>query len=269
MSALSTALGLIGATTVDGPAPPILFLHGVGSDKSVWQPQLDHFNGRRRAVAIDYPGYGTSEMRSANRDDFARSASAALDALGIERAHVCGLSLGGIVALTMHRLAPKRCLSLTLADTFAIHPEGRDIHDRSVAASKAMPMAELAAARAPMLLANDASPAIRSAVIATMARIDPAAYRQGAAAVWLADEREAAVAIAAPTLILVGQEDRITPPALSAELAALAGTSVTPRPPVELVEIAAAGHLANIEQPAAFNSALDQFLAKADPFSKG
>ena len=77
----------------------------------------------------------------ATRDDFARAALAVLDALGIDRAHICGLSLGGVVAIAMHRLAPERCASLILADTFAVHPDGQAIHDRSVAASQAMTMA--------------------------------------------------------------------------------------------------------------------------------
>ena len=55
-----------------GAGSPILFLHGVGSGKSVWNPQLDHFGATRRAIAFDYPGYGTSEFaEGATRDDFA------------------------------------------------------------------------------------------------------------------------------------------------------------------------------------------------------
>ena len=78
-----------------------------------------------------------------------------------ERAHVCGLSLGGVVAIAMHAMAPDRCASLIIADSFAIHPDGQGIHDRSVAASRSMTMRELADARAGMLLgsARDAAPA--------------------------------------------------------------------------------------------------------------
>ena len=82
-------------------------------------------------------------------------------------------------------------------------------------------MRELAEARAGLLLGSAATPDLRAEVIDTMAAIDPAAYRLGAAAVWLADQRDRAAAIDVPTLILVGEEDRITPPALSEELARL------------------------------------------------
>ena len=267
---LQTSFGQTGVSQAgNGSATPILFLHGVGSDKSVWRPQLEHFGRARRAIAVDYPGYGESEARAgATRDDFARAALAVLDTLGIATAHVCGLSLGGVVAIAMHHLAPDRCASLIIADSFAVHPDGQAIHDRSVAASSAMPMAELAAARAPALLGAAAGDAIAMEVIATMCRIDPAAFRQGAAAVWLADQRDRVARIAVPTLVLVGDEDRVTPPALSLELFETVGTALEVRPLVELVTIPAAGHLANLEQPAAFNRAVEQFLAKAEEMGK-
>jgi 3-oxoadipate enol-lactonase len=270
MGSVRTSVGNIGVVEAGGgAATPILFLHGVGSDKSVWHPQLDFFATRRRAVAMDYPGYCDSEARvGATRDDFARAAVALLDALGIERAHVCGLSLGGVVAIAMAHLAPGRCASLILADSFAVHPEGQAIHDRSVAASGAMTMAELAAARAPSLLGAAASDAVKDEVIATMGRIDSAAYRQGAAAVWLADQCERAASIAAPTLVIVGDEDRITPPALSHDLARLVGSALDARPSVELVTIPGAGHLANLEQPVAFNRAVDEFLTASESKAK-
>jgi 3-oxoadipate enol-lactonase len=271
MGSIQTSVGKIGMVEAGGGAAiPILFLHGVGSDKSVWHPQLDFFARRRRAVAMDYPGYGDSEARAgATRDDFARAAVALLDALGIGRAHVCGLSLGGVVSIAMAHLAPGRCASLILADSFAVHPDGPAIHDRSVAACHAMTMGELAAARAPSLLGTGASNAVKDEVIATMGRIDPAAYRQGAAAVWLADQCERAASIVAPTLVIVGDEDRITPPALSHDLARLVGSALDARPGVELVTIPGAGHLANLEQPVAFSRAVDQFLTASESKAKG
>ena len=257
MGQVQTARGRIGFDEFgSGGATPIVFLHGVGSDKSVWAPQLDHFSRARRAAAFDYPGYGESTyVDGATRDDFAASILAAMDALGIDRAHVCGLSLGGVVAIAIHAVAPERCASLIIADSFAVHPDGQAIHDRSVAASWSITMRELAEARAGVLLGSVATNELRSQVIDTMAAIDPAAYRAGADAVWLADQRDRAAAIDVPTLILVGDEDGITPPELSEELARLITGS-------QLVRIARAGHLANAEQPQAFNSAIESFLAQ-------
>src|SRR5437868_5573404 len=185
-----------------GGATPIVFLHGVGSDKSVWHPQLGHFGAERRAIAFDYPGYGDSDPAplGTTRDDYAAAILSALTALGVERAHVCGLSLGGVVAIALHHAAPHRCASLILADTFARHPEGPGIYERSVAASE--DMRALAEARADVLLAQPADPAVRDEVVETMARIDPAAFRIGAEAVWLADQTDRAAAIEAPALVL-------------------------------------------------------------------
>lgn len=255
MSAIKTSLGRIGFAEENGGGTPILFLHGVGSDKSVWAPQLAYFGRGCRAVAFDYPGYGESDsIAGASRDDFALATLTALDALGIERAHICGLSLGGVIAIAVHALAPQRCRSLILADSFAVHPDGRGIFERSVAAST--DLRALAEARVDVLLAQPADPEIRAEVVETMAKIDPAAYRIGAEAVWLADQRDRAAAIRVPTLVLCGSEDKVTPPALSRELAALI-------PGARYAEIAGAGHLSNLEQPAAFNRLVEEFIADA------
>jgi len=238
-----------------GEATPIVFLHGVGSDKSVWRPQLEHFAKTRRAIAFDYPGYGESDaaIQGTTRDDYAAAILSAMDALGIAEAHICGLSLGGIVAIAIDHLAPARCASLILADTFAAHPEGRAIYDRSIAASGGL--RAMAEARVDLLLAQPADPAVRSEVVETMSRIDPAAYRIGAEAVWLADQRARAGAIAKPTLVLVGNQDLVTPPELSSDLA-----DRIPGARIQVIENA--GHLSNLEQPDAFNRAVDEFLSR-------
>jgi 3-oxoadipate enol-lactonase len=240
-----------------GGATPIVFLHGVGSDKSVWHPQLGHFGAERRAIAFDYPGYGDSDPapRGTTRDDYAAAILSALSALGVERAHVCGLSLGGVVAIALHHAASERCASLILADTFASHPDGEGIYERSVAASENM--RALAEGRADVLLAQPADPAVRDEVVETMARIDPAAFRIGAEAVWLADQADRAAAIQAPALILCGAEDKVTPAELSRELA-----QVIHGARYEAIEHA--GHLTNLEQPDAFNRIVETFIRRFD-----
>ena len=255
MSAVETALGRIGVSEKGaGSATPIVFLHGVGSDKSVWTLQLEHFGRSRRAIAFDYPGYGESDLLpDATRDDFAAAILAGLDALGVERAHICGLSLGGVIAIAMHSAAPERCATLILADTFAVHPDGQAIHDRSVNASRNAGMRAIAEQRVGALLAPATSEAIRKEVIETMAGIDPQAYRLGARAVWLADQRERVAAIDVPTLVIVGTLDAITPPGLSDELGAMIGGARVER-------IEGASHLANLDRPDAFNHLVDEFI---------
>jgi 3-oxoadipate enol-lactonase len=240
-----------------GDATPIVFLHGVGSDKSVWHPQLDHFGKTRRAIAFDYPGYGDSDPApvGTTRDDYAAAIHSAMEALTVTQAHICGLSLGGVVAIAIHHLAPERCASLILADSFAFHPDGRAIYERSVAGSRDLPA--MAEARVDVLLAQPADPEVRREVVETMSRIDPAGYRIGAEAVWLADQRDRAAAIRVATLVLCGTEDKITPPALSDELAGLITGA-------RIETIQNAGHLTNLEQPGEFNRIVGTFIRAVD-----
>lgn len=253
MAAIDTDRGRIGVAEQGEGGTAILFLHGVGSDKRVWRPQLDFFGRSRRSVALDYPGYGESgpAPEGTSRDDYARSVLAAMDSLGINQAHICGLSLGGVVAIAIHAAASERCASLIIADSFAVHPEGQAIYQRSIAASA--DLRALAEARADVLLAQPADPALRSEVVETMAGIDPAAYRIGAEAVWLADQIERAGAIRVPTLVLCGSEDKVTPPRLSGELANMI-------PGARYSVIGSAGHLTNIEKPEVFNTLVEGFL---------
>jgi 3-oxoadipate enol-lactonase len=236
-----------------GSGVPIVFLHGVGSDRSVWHPQLEHFGATRRAIAVDYPGYGDSDPapEGTTRDDYASAIISAMDGLGVHRAHVCGLSLGGVVAIAIHHAAPERCGSLILADTFAVHPDGRAIYERSLAGSRDLPAT--AEARVDVLIAQPADPEVRREVVETMSRIDPAAYRIGTEAVWLADQRDRARAIRAPALVIVGDQDLITPADLSNELVDLILDA-------RMQVIGGAGHLTNLERPREFNSMVDRFL---------
>ena len=240
-----------------GGGIPVAFLHGVGSDKSVWAPQLAHFGRSRRAVAFDYPGYGDSDPapEETTRDDYAKAILAAMDSLDIERAHVCGLSLGGVIAIGLHSLAADRCASLILADSFAMHPDGHGIYERSLAGSTNL--RAMAEARVDFLLAAGALDDVRAEVVETMSRIDAAAYRIGAEAVWLADQRKRAAAIDVPTLVIVGEEDRATPPELSKQLADLI-------PGARLESIAGAGHISNLERPAEFDRIVEEFIAAVE-----
>ena len=248
----------IGYTETGGwEATPIVFLHGVGSDKSVWHPQLAYFGRKRRTIAFDYPGYGDSDPapEGTTRDDYADAIISGMHQLGIDRAHICGLSLGGVVAIAVHHADAKRCASLIIADSFAVHPEGRAIYERSLAGSEDLPT--MAQARVDVLIAQPADPQVRREVVATMSAIDPAAFRIGAEAVWLADQRDRAQDIDVPTLILVGAQDLVTPTDLSNELVDLV-------PDAQMQVIAGAGHLTNLEKPDQFNRIVEQFIEELD-----
>ena len=262
MAKLSTRLGIIGVDEQGSGGVPLVFLHGVGSDRSAWAPQLAHFGTTRRTIAFDYPGYGESdplvERTGAPHDQLAEAIIAALDSLGLDRVHLCGLSLGGVVAIAIAHRAPYRLASLILADSFAKHSDGQEMLARSLAASDNM--RALASARVPVLVGPNSAPELVAQLIVVMAAIDASAFRLGSAAVWPVDQRDRARAITAPTLILCGSNDQVTPPPLSDELARLIACS-------RLEMIPCAGHLPNLEQPATFNAAVGAFVDEVE--SKG
>ena len=98
--------------------PALIFLHGVGTDGTAWQPQLRAFADEFRVIAWDMPGYADSEPRTPlTFSDLATDLGNVLDELGIESAHVVGHSIVGLVAQQFAASAPQRLRSLTLSAT--------------------------------------------------------------------------------------------------------------------------------------------------------
>ncbi|MEJ7654310.1 MAG: alpha/beta fold hydrolase, partial [Chloroflexia bacterium] len=107
---------------------PVVFLHGVGSDRSVWREQLDRFGEYHRALALDFRGHGESDvppLGSIDRAAFAADVAAAVGELQLGPVHLVGLSMGGVVALETYSRFPELVRTLTLADSFARFPAGR------------------------------------------------------------------------------------------------------------------------------------------------
>ena len=238
-----------------GHGEPVVFLHGVGSDRSVWAEQLAAFSERHTAIALDFRGHGASDVPDEiTREGFARDINAVLDALRIGRAHVVGLSMGGVAALQFYLDFPARVLSLTLADTFAYYPAWHAGSEQRLAAIDALDMPAIAKARAPIVLAPDA-PAERLAFVeAAMARKDKRGYRASQEATWGGDFRDRLHRIAVPTLVLVGEYDVPTPPAMAE---ALASGILNAR----FVQLPHAGHISNLDNAPAFNATVKEFLA--------
>ena len=255
----------IGYDLVGESGPPVVFLHGVGSDRSVWEEQLRDLGRDHRALALDFRGHGESEPPAwkIDRAGFAADVAGLLDALGLGSAHVVGLSMGGVAALETYRLYPERVRSLVLADTFARYPgweEGMARRERDLAT---MSMREIAEARIPSCLRPQPDPAKLRAAIEQMARKDKRVYAESSAATWSPDYRALLAEVRAPTLVLWGEHDTLTPRALSEELR-------DHIPGARLVVIPAAGHISNLDNPAAFNAAVWEFLQRAEAaYSQG
>jgi 3-oxoadipate enol-lactonase len=188
---------------------------------------------------------------------FAADTAAVIQAVGRGPAQVCGLSMGGIVALHLWRDDPQVVRSLALADTWAWHPAAAAGQDARLAAIDASDMASLARARMPAVYGPGAAPLLVRRGVETFASLDKSVYRAASADLWGVDMRSVASSVMVPTLVLVGEHDAIAPPHLSRELAGLI-------PGAQLVMIPDAGHLPNEENPAAFNQAVGAFLEKAE-----
>ncbi|MBI1850411.1 MAG: alpha/beta fold hydrolase [Planctomycetes bacterium] len=195
----------------------------------------------------------------ARMDEMAGDVASLLDRLGIEAAAICGLSMGGYVALAFVRLFPKRVRALVLADTRAgaDSPEGRKARHDMVALVRAEGARAIADRLLPKLLSPSAPPAARE-LVRRMIESTPVEGIVGAllGMAERPDSTDLLAKIACPTLVICGTEDVITPLAESREL-------VAKIPGATLVTIPGVGHVSNLEAPAAFDSALVDFLARA------
>lgn len=239
-----------------GP-PPILFLHGLGGDRRMWLYQVPAFCGRYPTVVVDLRGHGRSSRPT---DDFtvadmARDVLRLTRVLGIERAHIVGLSMGGLVAQQLAGDFPLVIASLTLCDTFAsIPPQLESFARETLAWIAEHDMAEVARVRVRAAFSDHVDPALCEYWIEQVAKNDKATYERAARATFSFSAAGRLAGLNVPVLVMVGAEDRVTPPPLAHELAAQI-------PGARVVEIPRAGHISNAENPAAFNRALADFLA--------
>jgi len=246
-----------------GIGQPILFLHAFPLNRSMWQGQITALlqERRYRLVALDWRGFGASESNPelTTMEMLADDMAALMDALGMRQAILCGLSLGGYVAFAFLRKYPERVRGLILADTKpdADTEEGKANRER---------VAQLALSEGSSAVADLQIPRLLSAytrqhhleVETQVRRMAEAATGSGIAAVsrgmaQRTDAHDLLAQISVPTLVLVGEQDELTPPTVAQGYAAQI-------PGAQFVVIPQAGHLSNLEQPEAFLQVLQQFL---------
>ncbi|HEY8208447.1 MAG TPA: alpha/beta fold hydrolase [Myxococcaceae bacterium] len=242
-----------------GTGVPVLLLHGFPLTSESFRPQLDGLAGRCRLIAPDHRGFGQSgpaaEVTEMSR--IARDALAVLDSLGIRRAVVGGVSMGGYAAMAMLREDAGRVAGLILIDTQAAADDeaGKARRADTAKAIAARGTQALVDAMLGKLVAGDCDPAVRARVEAMIRAQSPEGCIAAVRGMALRPESHDVLSrFAGPSLVAVGEQDAITPPAKAQELAKLLQGS-------KLVEIPRAGHLSNLEQPAAFNAAAEAFLS--------
>jgi 3-oxoadipate enol-lactonase len=245
----------------DRPRGTLLLLHAFPLNARMWDRQLALAGDGWRVIAPQLRGFddGANEPPASTVDDYAGDVIDLLDALHIKQAVVGGLSLGGYVAFALLRLAARYVQGLILADTRpqADTPEGVAARVRMLQLVHEKGPSAVADEMIPKLLGETTRRAgpgvedhVRSLVLANSTDAIAGAIR---ALMSRPDSTPLLASIHVPTLVVVGEEDTVTPPALSEEMhRSIAGS--------QLVRIPHAGHLSNLEQPESFNAALAAFL---------
>jgi pimeloyl-ACP methyl ester carboxylesterase len=237
----------------------LLLLHAFPLHSGMWAPQLVQLGTRFRVVAPDYRGLGQSgpAPEASTMELAAQDALALLRQLGIRRAVVAGLSMGGYVALELYRRAPDLFRGLALCDTKATPDteEAKAAREEFARNAIAKGLDWVADGFAPKLLRPQADPAVQAQVKALI----HAGTKEGVAAAQRGmarrpDSVPTLGKIACPTCIIFGEEDQITP---FAEAQRLGQTVKGAR----MVRIPGAGHLPNLENPGAFTTALMGFAS--------
>lgn len=245
-----------------GNGPAVVLLHGYPFDRSMWREQIDFLSAHgNRVVAPDLHGFGETKSASeiTTMEDMASDVAALMDRLEIDRAVICGLSMGGYVAFEFDHLLPARVRALVLAGTRAPADNEQEKQARlqQVEQMLSAGMDGIAETTLPKLLAPRTlaeKPKVVGRVREMILRADP----QGAAAAQrgMAERRNYSddlAGIDVPTLVIVGRDDPIRPVADAEFMHERIRNSR-----LEIIEDAA--HMTNMEQAAVFNRALINFL---------
>ena len=244
-------------------ATAVVLLHGIGGGRAMWRHTLPALaQAGYEALAVDLPGYGDSATVPAGGvDTMARAVVDLLDGLGRGRAVVLGHSMGGMVAQELAVQVPARVAGLVLACTSPAfgRPDGdwqaRFVRERLAPLDGGRGMTGLAADLVPAMVSAVAAAGAAAEAQAVMAAVPEATYRRVLAALVAFDRRAALPAIVVPTLCLAGAQDRTAPPEVMQRMAGRIRGA-------EFLVLANAGHIANAEQPQAFNDAVVGFLRR-------
>lgn len=236
--------------------PPAVLIHGLGTDRRLWLYQVPELCGHVPTLLVDLRGHGRSSAPPGEWTvaDMARDVVRLLRVLGAERAHLVGLSLGGMVAQQVALDYPYATASLVLADTIAGPRRGEQQRlQEALAFIAGHSMRDIAEARITTAFSDAIDPLLRRHFIEQVALNDKASYERAARAAFSFDVRDRLAEIAAPTLVLVGDADRTFPQPWMEDV----GSGIRG---ARTVRLAGAGHLSNLERPHEFNRAVREFL---------
>jgi 3-oxoadipate enol-lactonase len=244
---------------ISGSGPVIAFAHSLGSDLSIWAAQKSALAGRHTVLCYDIRGHGQTSATSGayDFDMLANDVIALLDALKIDTASFVGISLGGMIGQALVLTAPERLEKLVLADTTSRYPPGAQAtwpeRIRQIESAGLEPLIAPTLERWFTASYRAAHPDVTTRIGNLIGTTPVAGYVGCCHAIAGLDFTNRLTVVKTPTLVLVGDQDAGTPPAMAQEIAAAI-------PGARLEIIPAAAHLSNIEQADAFNQRLADFL---------
>ncbi|HZS02374.1 MAG TPA: alpha/beta fold hydrolase [Chloroflexota bacterium] len=244
-----------------GDGRTLAFAHSLGMDHTLWDAQQRHFSDRYRVLTFDARGHGASDKPPGpySVERFGEDFYGVLRAAGVERAVVVGLSMGGMAAQALAAAHPEAVEGLVLADTTCWYGEtaAQDWEPRAVAAEQ-QGLASLLDFQLTRWF-SDRTRAERPDILDHARRVflanDVAAYAASCRALGAMDLRDQIGGIRCPTLVLVGEEDYATPPAMAEELHRRIGGS-------ELVVLPGVRHLSAVEAPDVVNAHIERLLGR-------
>jgi 3-oxoadipate enol-lactonase len=247
-----------------GSGEALILIHGLGANADSWRPQVEALARNNRVIAMDLRGHGQSGFRveePISLRAFADDVAALLGKLKIEQAHVCGISMGGMIALEIFVRYVCKVKSLILAATTAFFPPPQALKEL-LRHFDSLEMVDWGYSMARRVLRREAPADQRREVAQMLAANRREIYRQGLIATFESDYRWVLPQVNLPTLILVGQEDQATPAGYAGYLHKNIEGSV-------FQVISQAGHFANLENPAAFNWQVSAHLKRCQEAESG
>lgn len=247
-----------------GSGPALALLHGLGGASESWVFQFGALGAGYRVIAWDMPGYGLSgnlASRAPSAFDYADVLAGALDRLGVEGAHVVGQSVAALIGAAFAGRYPGRTLSYTfcqgLPGLAGLPPAERERQRGARLNAYLSGGAEaFAERRGRRMLGPDVPDAVADLAIGVMKRIPEGGYCRAVEMMARSDIGELAPAVRAPTLVIAGGTDPVSPPEVGA-----AARAALPGGLIETIE--GVGHYGCMEDPARFNAALGRFLESA------
>lgn len=246
-----------------------LFLHGIGGGRRNWAAQVGLAGTVMRAAALDLRGYGDSTLghRPSTIDDYCADVLRVKEVLGADRLVLVGLSYGSWIATSFAMRHPEMLAGLVLSGGCTGMSEAGPDEREAFRISREVPLnagqtpADFAPAVVKVLAGPNASDEARKALFDSMAAIPAATYRDALVCFTNPLERFDFSRLTMPVLMMTGEHDRLAPPD---EIRGVAGRiwDTAPRPDVRFEVIGDAGHICNLEQPAAYNRHLINFLGK-------